>query len=123
MTKGCYLIHLDAPLSQGLDPRTGKPRAARHYLGYADDIEARIERHRKGNGSRLMEVVAERGIAFQVARLWPDTDRAFERRLHNRKDSPRMCPICREQQTAPTGAIDPESNIELRQDAIEQEPQ
>lgn len=79
-----YLLHFDAPLAH-----------AQHYVGYAEDLEARIARHRKGNGARLVSVFAEKGIGFTVARTWPG-DRKQERRIKNLKNSPRLCPICRE---------------------------
>lgn len=89
-----YLLHLSAPLSQGLDPRTGKERAATHYLGSANDLETRLEQHRNGTGARMMEVCKERGISFELARTWKG-GRLEERKLKNRKASPRLCPICR----------------------------
>ena len=79
-----YLLHFDK-----------RYRHAGHYLGFAEDVEARIARHRAGNGARLVEVITQAGIGFTVARIWPDGDRAFERKLHNYKASPRLCPICR----------------------------
>ncbi|MEA3339463.1 MAG: endonuclease [Chloroflexota bacterium] len=42
-----YLIHFDTPLGDLDNPRG----QAQHYLGYADDLEARLESHRSGNGS------------------------------------------------------------------------
>ena len=80
-----YLIHLDEPIGH-----------ARHYIGYADDVDKRLVRHRRGNGGRLLKVAARRGIKFHVARIWPDGDRALERRLKRLKNGPRLCPICRE---------------------------
>ena len=77
-----YLLHFDKPLKH-----------ARHYLGYADDIEARLERHRAGNGSRLMAVVTKAGITWQLVRTWSG-DRAFERRLKSRHNTPALCQIC-----------------------------
>lgn len=41
-----------------------------------------------------MSAVSKAGIEFVIARLWPDGDRNFERHLKNRKDGPRICPIC-----------------------------
>jgi hypothetical protein len=38
--------------------------------------------------------VAEAGIAYQVARVWKGADRTFERRIHNRKHSAQLCPLC-----------------------------
>jgi predicted GIY-YIG superfamily endonuclease len=66
---------------------------AQHYLGSADDLEARLACHRSGNGARLMEVINEHGIPWQLARTWPG-DRTLERRLKRRKEGRRLCPIC-----------------------------
>jgi len=79
-----YLLHFDK-----------RYKHAGHYLGFAEDVEARIARHRAGNGARLVEVITQAGIGFTVARVWPAGNRAFERKLHRRKASPRLCPICR----------------------------
>ena len=55
-----YLIHFDEKLSH-----------AQHYLGYTGgDLEARLERHRNGNGARLMQVIEERGITWRLVRTW-----------------------------------------------------
>lgn len=77
-----YLIHFEAPICH-----------ASHYMGYTDDLVKRLEQHRKGNGSRLMQVVAERGIDWCLARTWRGT-RKLERKLKNRHEEPRLCPIC-----------------------------
>lgn len=68
---------------------------ARHYLGYTDDLEARIAAHRCGRGSPLVAAAVRDGIEFCVAATWPG-DRTAERLLHRRHNSPRqLCPICR----------------------------
>jgi len=67
---------------------------AGHYLGFTDNLTARLAAHRAGNGARLVEVVTAAGISFVLARVW-EGDRHMERKLHRRKASPRMCPICR----------------------------
>lgn len=77
-----YLLHFDRPLHH-----------ARHYLGYAQDVEARVKRHWKGHGSRLVRAVMEAGIWVRVVRTW-EGDRNLERRLHNRKNTPQLCPEC-----------------------------
>ena len=77
-----YLIHLDRPYHH-----------ARHYLGLAKHLESRLAHHRNGTGARLLEVVGEAGIGWRVVRKWRGS-RGDERRLKNRKDSPRLCPIC-----------------------------
>jgi len=87
-----YLIHFDEPIGDTDNPRG----QAQHYLGYADDLEARLERHRAGNGARLLEVCKERGITWRLVRTWSG-DRKLERRLKNQKNSPKLCPICRKE--------------------------
>lgn len=85
MSKGqvgtIYLLHFDKPYLH-----------AKHYLGWTSSIEERLEQHRSGRGSPLVKAAG----AFVLARVWVG-DRHLERRLHNRKDSPKMCPICRHQ--------------------------
>ncbi len=78
-----YLLHFDEPY-----------RHARHYLGYARDLERRLGEHRAGRGARLIEVITNVGIGFVVARTW-EGDRGLEGALKKRKASPRLCPICR----------------------------
>lgn len=84
-----YLLHFNRPISPN--------HTTQHYVGYADNLEARIEHHRRGtSGVRLLQVAREREIDFVVARVWEDGDKALERRLKNNKCMPRYCPICRE---------------------------
>lgn len=80
-----YLLHFQRPY-----------RHARHYLGYTENLEERLQRHRDGHGARLIEVITNAGIAFRIARTW-DGDRTLERRLKNQKNNPRLCPYCREE--------------------------
>lgn len=77
-----YLIHFDEKLKH-----------AQHYLGSTDNLEQRLERHRSGNGARLMEVIMQAGITWQLARTW-EGGRDVEKRLKRQKNSPRLCPIC-----------------------------
>jgi len=81
-----YLLHFDRPLHH-----------ARHYLGYASDLQKRLDIHRRGGSddARLMQVLRERGIGFKLARTWPGGDRRLERKLKKRHESPRLCPLCR----------------------------
>jgi hypothetical protein len=90
MASVVYLIHFERPIGDLDNPRG----QARHYLGFTEDLEARLEAHRTGNGSRLMEVVTEAGIGWTVARTWPG-DRDLERKLKAQHNGPRLCPICR----------------------------
>lgn len=110
-----YLLHLDQPIPRGVS-RTGKPLTAQHYLGVADDVDKRLDEHRHttwtpldepeptetggtrrgqvhGNGSALIAFANFLGIPWQLARTW-DSDHSVERRLKNRHEAPRLCPIC-----------------------------
>lgn len=89
MTTGVYLLHFDKPYHH-----------ARHYLGYAKNIDDRIELHRRGQGARLTSVINQAGITFQVARIWKNQTRKFERQLKNRKNTPQLCPICQAEKKA-----------------------
>lgn len=78
-----YLLHFDR-----------KYKHAGHYLGSTDQpLEARLKEHRTGRGARLMEVVTEAGIGFELARTWKGS-RKDERRLKNRGGASRLCPLC-----------------------------
>jgi hypothetical protein len=85
-----YLIHLSEPYVGGPGPHA----TARHYLGWAADLDHRIAQHRAGQGARLMAAVATAGIGFVVARTWSG-GRDLERQLKRRHNSPQLCPVCR----------------------------
>ena len=84
-TTTTYLLHFSSPISPN--------HTTQHYIGSAADLDARIEEHRTGHGARLTQVAQERGIGFTVARTW-EGGRDFERSLKNRKNAPKLCPIC-----------------------------
>lgn len=77
-----YLIHFRTPYKH-----------ARHYLGSTSNLEQRLEAHRTGNGSRLMQVISEAGIKWELTRTWKG-GRKLERKLKNQHNTPRLCPIC-----------------------------
>ena len=83
--EGCYLLHFLEPISPN--------HTTQHYLGWAKDIDRRVELHERGRGSRLCQVARERGIEFIVVREWIG-DRSLERKLKRRKNGKRLCPIC-----------------------------
>lgn len=79
-----YLICFDRPL-----------RHARHYLGSAADLDARLEAHRKGTGAKLMAAVMRAGIGWRVVRTWEAADgRAEEKRLKKWENNRKLCPVC-----------------------------
>jgi len=80
-----YLIHFDQKLHH-----------ARHYIGYTRlSIEARISRHHSGDGAKLLRALDQRGIGWRVARVWENQSQEFERKLKNRKNAKKLCPVCR----------------------------
>jgi hypothetical protein len=84
-----YLIHFDRPIGDLANPRG----FASHYTGWTLDLPARLIDHAAGRGARLMEVVGEQGIGWQLARIWTGT-RTRERSLKQR-GATRRCPVCR----------------------------
>jgi len=85
-----YLIHFEQPIGDLDNPRG----QAQHYLGFTEDLEARLEAHRTGNGSAIMAAVARAGVGWTLARTW-DGGRGLERVLKAQHNGPRLCPICR----------------------------
>jgi predicted GIY-YIG superfamily endonuclease len=84
-----YLVHFDRPIGDLINPRG----FAAHYTGWTLDLPARLVDHAAGRGARLMQVVGEAGISWQLARIWTGT-RARERSLKQR-GATRRCPVCR----------------------------
>ncbi len=100
-----YPVCFDGVLGDVANP---KGRAG-HYLGWADDVAARMAEHRAGRGARILAACVERGIAFDVVRTWADVDRTFERRMKRQHNAWRLCPRCACQRggrarAAPSGA-------------------
>lgn len=79
-----YLYHFSSKVSDH----------AGHYLGSCDDLDKRDWLHQHGKGARLLQVAKERGIKFWIVRTWVG-DRKLERKLKNRKNAAKLCPICR----------------------------
>ena len=83
MTGTVYLLHFDQPYKH-----------ARHYVGWtARNVKRRLAEHEAGRGARLLAVVREAGIGWQLARLWPG-GRARERQIKRQGGHARKCPLC-----------------------------
>lgn len=83
MTKGVvYLLHFERPYAH-----------AAHYTGWSTNLTARLAEHEAGHGARLLAVVREAGIGWQLARTWPGT-RDTERALKRQGGAARRCPLC-----------------------------
>lgn len=72
-------------------------RHARHYLGIADDVAARVLEHVAcgSKSSPLVRAAARSGSAILLARTWDDGTRTLERRLKRQGGLSRHCPLCR----------------------------
>lgn len=80
-----YLLCFDRPLKH-----------ARHYLGWAVDAIARDDEHEKPwDRVRILAACKRAGIGWALVRTWPQTTRAFERRLKNRGGAAGLCPLCK----------------------------
>jgi predicted GIY-YIG superfamily endonuclease len=83
MTGTVYLLHFDQPYKH-----------ARHYVGWtARNVKRRLTEHEAGRGARLLAVVREAGIGWQLARLWPGS-RERERQIKRQGGHARKCPLC-----------------------------
>lgn len=79
-----YLIHFDKPYKHAL-----------HYIGFTKlGLEKRIEKHGTSQGAKLLLVLKQNAIGFKVVRTWSEGTRTFERKLKNRKNAKKICPIC-----------------------------
>jgi predicted GIY-YIG superfamily endonuclease len=86
-----YTIHFGEGLPHGRQEPT------KHYTGITHAVDARMARHQAGQGARLMAVVRERGISWEVAEVRYCKNyqeaKALERRL-KQHGARRRCPIC-----------------------------
>ncbi len=55
----CYLIHFDEPIGN-----------AKHYLGFAPDLQNRMVKHRSNKGAKLTAIANNKGITYRVVRIW-----------------------------------------------------
>jgi predicted GIY-YIG superfamily endonuclease len=86
-----YLVHFDRAIGNEANPRA----MARHYIGWADNLDARLAEHRAGRGARLLAACGREGIGWAVVRTWAGVTRSTERSLKNRKQAWSLCPMCR----------------------------
>jgi hypothetical protein len=81
-----YLLHFHRPFKH-----------ARHYTGWAKDVDARLAEHFDGSShsSHLVKAALAAGIGFDVARVWVGKTRIDERQMKLQGGASRRCPICR----------------------------
>ena len=66
----------------------------RHYAGSTTNLTGRMKEHSRGQGARLMAVIKDAGIAWQLVAAWKG-GRKEERSFKNRKNAASECPLCR----------------------------
>ena len=67
---------------------------ARHYIGWAHDVDARPAQHLAGAGSSLVRAALAVGVDVQLAATYPGS-RHLERRLKRWHKTTQFCPRCR----------------------------
>lgn len=84
-----YILHFDKPYWLN----------CQHYVGYTKDLEARLAKHRAGNGSKLCRYAVNKGIQFSLVKVenYPTQSEARkrERQIKRRGGGGKLCPICR----------------------------
>ena len=78
-----YLLHFARPYKH-----------ARHYLGYTSDLNKRLKRHARGDGSPLIKAVIQARIQITLVRVWYGVDGNYEQHLKKTKNASRFCPYC-----------------------------
>lgn len=119
-----YLIHAESPYQHG------RSKPVQHYIGTAENLDARIAEHqttnwerlddspsqdgadysgdkphrgkKTGSGALLLGVFNRFGIGWRVVRTWPG-GRKEERHLKRQKHAWRHCPECRKTRRVPSG--------------------
>ena len=77
-----YLLHFDR-----------RYQHAGHYCGWSENLCSRLADHAAGRGARLLTVLRDAGIGWQLARTWPG-GRGRERALKRQGGASRRCPLC-----------------------------
>jgi predicted GIY-YIG superfamily endonuclease len=84
-----YILHFDKAFKH-----------ACHYTGITNDIDRRMDEHRKGKGARLTQILKANGISFDYSVIgeYPNYSEAKAREKHLKtcyKKPVRYCPICK----------------------------
>lgn len=83
-----YLFHFNAPLGNLANPRA----QARHYFGFAEDLDARIAKQLAGKGAKLVAAALAKGLIFELYH-WP-APLAVEKLVKKTKKTALYCPAC-----------------------------
>lgn len=86
-----YLLHIEPPYKQ-----------AKHYLGFTPDEDParRVAEHLSGGckASPLIKAALKAGHTVTHVRTM-EGSRTDERRIKNKRNTPRLCPCCREKRS------------------------
>jgi predicted GIY-YIG superfamily endonuclease len=91
-----YLVHFGRPIGS-------RRHQAQHYIGWAQDVDARIGEHLAGRGARILAYVASQDIAVVTYVLATGATRADERRVKRHRHHAHYCPLCSPRPRRPTG--------------------
>jgi len=107
-----YLLHLVEPFQH-----------ARHYVGSTESLLRRMHVHRRAlsDSCAFMRAVAEAGIAWSLARVWPGEGPDLEYRIKRSSNVARRCPVCR--RGALTRAAQQMAAIRARRRSASSQPQ
>jgi len=83
-----YLFHFHQPLGNPANRRA----QASHYVGFAEDLEARLAAQLAGRGAKIVQAAIARGIGFDIYH-WPAC-LAVEKLIKRRKETAVFCPTC-----------------------------
>jgi len=80
-----YVLHFDPPFQH-----------AAHYIGFTEheDVATRLVEHLNGRGSPLVKAAVAVGSHVEIAHVFVNGTRTFERRIKNRADVGRWCRCC-----------------------------
>lgn len=85
-TSTVYLNHYIDPLYH-----------SQHYMGSTIDLRRRLNEHWQGKANcKISQAFYKKGIPFLLARTWIG-DRKLERKLKDRHNHRKLCPICKEE--------------------------
>lgn len=80
-----YVLHFDPPYLH-----------AGHYIGFTEheDVAQRLEEHLAGRGSPLIRAAVANGSRVEIAHVFVNGSRGFERRIKNMGSAARWCRLC-----------------------------
>lgn len=83
-----YLFHFNAPLGNLANARA----QAKHYCGFAVDLDARLTKQLAGQGAKIVAAALAKGLIFEIYH-WPAC-LATEKLIKKTKKTSLYCPSC-----------------------------